>query len=231
MADRHEDDYLMLSGIQHYAFCKRQWALIHIEQYWSDNVLTFEGQRLHEKADNPCIGEKRGDLIIARSMPLVSHRLGVYGVADVVEFHRCTGEEPGAAIPARRGLWRPYPIEYKRGKPKKGAHDELQLCVQTLCLEEMFGVQIEEGALFYGEIERRTRVDIDTSLRNQAETLLGEMHDWIALGRTPVASYDKRCERCSLYEGCQPKMLGKRTAGYLENYLTLVAGSKEDRDA
>jgi len=224
LAGRSEDDYVMLSGIQHYAFCKRQWALIHIEQYWAENVLTFEGQQLHKKVDNPYSVETRGNMIITRSMPLVSHQLAVYGVADVVEFHRCIEGESGVALPSRSGRWRPYPIEYKRGKPKKDSADELQLCLQGICLEEMFGVAIDEGALFYGEIERRSRVELTEELRSSVKTIIGDMHELILEGRTPLATYNARCDRCSLYEGCQPKMLGKRSDHYMIKYLQSVSG-------
>lgn len=216
---RDEEDYLMLSGIQHFAYCKRQWALIHIEQYWAENVLTYEGRQLHEKADDPYMREKRGDRIIARAMPLVSHRLGVYGVADVVEFHRCVEGEIGVSLPSRRGKWRPYPVEYKRGRPKPGEYDVLQLCVQAICLEEMFECSITEGALYYGEIERRERVELAHELREQAEAMLNEMQQMLREGRTPIAAYDARCDRCSLYEGCQPKLQGKRSNSYLERYV------------
>jgi len=209
----------MLSGIQHFAYCKRQWALIHIEQYWAENVLTFEGRELHDRADDPYFREKRGDRIIARAMPLVSHRLGVYGIADVVEFHRSLEGEAGVSLPSRRGQWRPYPVEYKRGRPKPGDYDELQLCIQAVCLEEMFSCTIPEGALFYGEIERRERVELTRTLREQAVSMLSEMRQLFREGSTPIAPYDARCDRCSLYEGCQPKLQGKRSTGYLQRYI------------
>jgi CRISPR-associated exonuclease Cas4 len=224
MASKDEEEYLMLSGIQHFAFCKRQWALIHVEQYWAENVLTFEGRQLHEKADDPYIGEKRGDRIISRAVPLVSHRLGVYGVADVIEFHRCEEGESGVSLPSRKGRWRPYPIEYKRGKPKSDNYDELQVCLQAICLEEMFEVEIPEGALFYGEIERRTRVELTLELRAYVATMLGEMHELLRRGTTPSEPYNARCDRCSLYEGCHPKLRGKRSIGYLQRHLQAVLG-------
>jgi len=227
---RDEEDYLMLSGIQHFAYCKRQWALIHIEQYWAENVLTYEGRELHDRADDPYFREKRGDRIIARAMPLVSHRLGVYGIADVVEFHRCAAGETGVSLPSRRGHWRPYPVEYKRGKPKSGEYDELQLCVQAECLEEMFDCTVPEGAIFYGEIERRERVELTRALREQAVTMLSEMQQLLREGSTPIAAYDARCDRCSLYEGCQPKLQGKRSTSYLQRYI-LDLRKEEDGNA
>ena len=217
-----EEDYLMLSGIQHYAFCKRQWALIHVEQQWADNVLTYEGQLLHEKADDPMIKESRGNRIVSRAMPIVSHRLRVYGVADVVEFHRCVDGEGGISLPSRKGEWRPYPVEYKRGKPKPDIYDEVQLCVQAMCLEEMFGVYIPEGALYYGEVEHRVRIELHDGLRNQASMLLNEMHDLLRAGITPEAVLTSKCSRCSLQELCQPRLSGRRAKEYLKRYLTAV---------
>jgi CRISPR-associated exonuclease Cas4 len=179
------EDYLMLSGIQHFAFCKRQWALIHLEQQWADNVLTFEGHLFHERADDPFIKESRGSKIVSRAMPVVSHKLRVYGVADVVEFHRCADGEGGISLPSRKGEWRPYPVEYKRGKPKPDVdvYDELQLCVQAMCLEEMLGVHIPEGSLYYGETEHRVRVELHECLRFQAVSLLEEMHEMFHSGK------------------------------------------------
>jgi CRISPR-associated exonuclease Cas4 len=217
-----EEDYLMLSGIQHFAFCRRQWALIHIEQQWSDNVLTYEGQLLHEKADDPMIKESRGHRIISRAVPVVSHRLRVYGVADVVEFHRCVEEEGGISLPSRRGKWKPYPVEYKRGKPKPDKYDELQLCVQAMCLEEMLGVDIPEGALYYGEVGHRVRIELHDGMRKQAELLINEMHGLLHEGRTPEAVISPKCTRCSLREVCQPKLLGRRASEYLKRHMTAV---------
>jgi len=221
MAD-NEEDYLMLSGIQHFAFCKRQWALIHIEQQWADNVLTFEGQQLHEKADDPIIKETRGDRLISRAVPIVSHRLRVYGVADVVEFRRCAEGEGGISLPLRKGRWKPYPIEYKRGKPKPDTWDELQLCVQAMCLEEMFETYIPEGALYYGEVGHRERIDLHDGLRNQATLLLNEMHELFSRGSTPEAVWASKCSRCSLHEICQPKLSGRQASEYLRRYMTAV---------
>lgn len=161
-----EEQLLMLSGIQHYAFCKRQWSLIHVEQQWSENVLTYEGRQLHRRTDDPYFHEKRGDVLVSRAMPLVCCKYGYYGVADVVEFHAVLDPEDANKIrlPGRKGWWRPYPVEYKRGKPKSGDWDEVQLCAQAIALEEMMGVRLHEGALFYGERERRVRVVFDSAL-------------------------------------------------------------------
>lgn len=142
-----EDDLLPLSGLQHLAFCERQWALIHIEQSWAENRLTAQGRVLHNRAhDGP--PESRPGLRIARGLRLRSLRLGLSGQADVVEFYPAPD---GIALPGETGLWRPFPVEYKRGRPKAGRCDEVQLCAQALCLEEMFARPIPSGALFYWE--------------------------------------------------------------------------------
>ena len=151
-----EDDYLMISGIQHFRFCKRQWALIHIEQQWAENEHTVIGELMHKKAHDPYLTEKRRDTIIARALPVASREMGVTGECDVVEFHRC---EDGIRLHGHRGNFSVYPIEYKKGKPKITEEDKLQLAAQAMCLEEMFSTQIPEGALFYGETKRREIVE------------------------------------------------------------------------
>jgi len=215
-----ESELLPLSGLQHMAFCERQWGLIHLEQFWTENRLTVEGRHLHERADRTG-GKSRGDLRIVRAMPLHSLRLGLSGRADVVEFHRfhedahtLSGNDPpkqvGVTRPDVAGLWRPFPVEYKRGKPKPGNCDRVQLCAQALCLEEMLGVAIPAGALFYGQTRRRQDVVFDESIRSETERLAARMHDLFRAGVTPRATYDrKRCDRCSLYDRCLPKTTGR----------------------
>ena len=151
MSTYSEDDLLLLSGIQHFAYCERQWALIHVEQQWLENVKTVEGRHLHERVHNPDLIEKRGDLLVARSLPIVSWRLGLYGMMDLVEFHQVSSDEGGTKLLNHEGLWLPKPVEYKRGKPKADDRDEVQLCAQGICLEEMLQARIEEGDLYYGE--------------------------------------------------------------------------------
>ena len=157
-----EADLLPVSALQHLLFCERRCALIHLEQLWAENVLTVEGKHLHEKAHDPDAAEKRGDVYIARSLALRSLRIGLAGQADVVEFER---DESGVVLPFKAGKWRPFPVEYKRGKPKRNHCDEVQLCAQALCLEEMLGANIPAGALFYGEPRRRVDVSFDPLLR------------------------------------------------------------------
>lgn len=203
-----EDDFLMLSGIQHYYFCERQWALIHIEKQWQENQRTIEGKHIHERADDPFIVETRGDIVIARSVPLLSSRLGLYGIADVVEFVRT--ESTGIHLKEKEGLWMPIPVEYKRGKPKTDQRDEVQLCAQAVCLEEMLNITIEKGFLFYNTIRRRCEVVLDDELRSLVQKLADRMHQDFLEGRTPKAKLGKHCNLCSMKELCQPKVANKR---------------------
>jgi CRISPR-associated exonuclease Cas4 len=188
-------DLVPLSALQHYLFCPRQCALIHVERLWAENVLTAEGRILHERSDKP--GQaSRGARRIVQGMPIRSRALGVAGIADVVELTR-----EGAG-------WRPYPIEYKRGRPKPHRADEVQLCAQALCLEEMLSVPVPEGALFYGRIRRRTTVAFDEDLRALTRTVAAATRALLAAGRTPPPVYErKRCDTCSLVQLCQPKRL------------------------
>lgn len=206
--NRLDDELVMLSALQHYLFCPRQCALIHVEGQWSENFLTASGRVLHERVDRMG-AETRRDVHVATSLRLVSKRLGVMGVADLVEFHRVAGEGGAACtLPGRTGLWRPCPVEYKRGKPKAHRADEVQLCAQALCLEEMLGVQISEGALFYGEPRRRTVVSFDVALRTLTETVISAVHDLIAKGETPSPRVSKGCDACSMKELCRPEDCG-----------------------
>lgn len=217
-----DDELLMLSGLQHYSFCKRQWALIHIEQQWAENIKTFEGQLLHKRADNPALTEKRGNLLISRAVPLVSRRLGISGKADVVEFHLADDDIPpgtSAKIVGRRGRWVPFPVEYKRGKPKPDDWDEAQLCAQAMCLEEMLGVTIAEGALFYGEKERRVEVAFSESLRERVTDYLAGMRELFDRGETPPARYHAGCKSCSLIDICLPRLRTGSVERYLDAYL------------
>ena len=217
-----EDDYLMLSGIQHFKFCKRQWALIHIEQQWEENVHTVVGELMHKKAHDPYLVEKRKDLLIARSLPIVSREMGVSGECDVVEFHRC---EDGIKLHGHRGTFSVYPIEYKKGKPKLTEEDRLQLVAQALCLEEMFSTNIQEGALFYGETRRREVLEITEDLRQEVRGMFREMHQYFERKYTPKVKYSKACNACSLKEICLPK-LGK--SGSVKTYIEQML--KEDEE-
>jgi len=191
-----EDSLLPLSGLQHLAFCERQWALIHIEQQWIENRWTAEGRLLHEKADEGP-DETRQGVRIVRGLPIRSLRLGISGKADVVEF-------PIAASGP------PLPVEYKRGRPKPEHWDEIQLCAQGLCLEEMLSVAIPRGALFYGESRRRFDVLFDVPLREETEELARRMHHLYVEQHTPAPRLTPRCKQCSLHEICEPEMLERR---------------------
>lgn len=202
-------DLIALSALQHYLFCPRQCALIHSEQAWAENAATAEGRVAHERV-HAVESETRRGVRTVTGMPLRSNRLGVTGVADVVELHR-----------AGNG-WRPYPVEHKRGRPKPHRADEVQLCAQAFALEEMFAVEIPEGALFYGMPRRRTMVPFDTVLRDLTETVAAEARALLESGRTPRIGYDKRrCTACSLIEICRPRVTGATlsAASWLDDQL------------
>ncbi len=198
-----EDDYLMISGIQHFKFCRRQWALIHIEQQWAENEHTAAGRLMHKKVHDPYMTEKRGDMIVARALPVSSRELGISGECDVVEFYK---SETGVKLHGHRGLYTIYPIEYKKGKPKTTEEDRLQLAAQSLCLEEMFCTEIGEGAVFYGETRRREPVQITQELRREVRDMFQEMHQYYSRKYTPRVKYTKACNSCSLKEICLPRL-------------------------
>lgn len=266
-----ESDLLPISALQHLAFCERQWGLIHLEGYWAENRLTVEGRHLHEKADSHK-NESRGDIRIARSLPLRNMRLGLVGRADVVEFHRVAtaspttaadppvcdvgnvaGDVPAGDVPkpddaqdagdphttrpvlVPRGdtrstdpeTWRPYPVEYKRGRAKRGDCDRVQLCAQALCLEEMLAVEVPTGALYYGTSRRREKVAFDPGLRAETERLAARMHELFREGKTPIARYaSRRCDRCSLIDRCIPKTTGSPKS--VAEYISLALWSEHD---
>jgi CRISPR-associated exonuclease Cas4 len=212
-----DDDLLPLSGLQHLLFCERQWALIHIEQQWEENRLTQEGRVLHERVHESGT-EARPGTVVARGLRVRSLRLGLAGETDVVEFQRAEAQRAGTIqLEGRAGWWVPFPVEYKRGRPKADAWDEVQLCAQALCLEETFRVRIAAGALFYGTKRRRTAVEFDARLREQTEALARRMHELYATATTPAAVYASKCEKCSLIERCMPKMSTRRRD--VERYL------------
>lgn len=192
-----EDELLPLSALQHLAFCERQCALIHLEGVWSENRLTAEGRILHERVHDG-EDERRGDVRIARGLRLRSLRLGLTGQADVVEFHRQSD-----------GSWRPFPVEYKRGRPKPNRCDEVQVCAQALCLEETLGVRIEEGSIFYGQPRRRQAVAFSPDLRGETEAAAIRLHRLLDSGVTPRAVYEKKCDNCSLKSLCLPEVAGR----------------------
>lgn len=203
-----EDALVMISALQHYLFCPRQCALIHIEQQWQENRLTAEGRLLHERVHGGG-RESRSTLRVELDVPIRSLRLGLAGRADIVEFHR-----------QEKGLWQPLPVEYKRGRPKKDDLDRVQLCAQALCLEEMLGQPVPEGALYYGEKKRRTAVMFDATLREKTAKTAAAVHALLTSARTPPPQYEKRCESCSFLPVCLPKVAThKRVGRYLSRMV------------
>ena len=212
------DELLPLSGIQHFCFCRRQWALIHIERQWQDNVLTVEGKLLHNRADDPYFSEVRNEVIIARSMPIASYRLGLSGICDVVEF---TQSCDGVNLHGRQGTYLPAPVEYKRGKEKHNQCDEAQLCAQAICLEEMLSTDIPLGYLYYGEIRHRVEVRLTDELRETVFNMAEEMHAYFNRGYTPRVKPSKACKACSLEDMCLPALLGNTISAskYIETQI------------
>jgi CRISPR-associated exonuclease Cas4 len=205
------DDLLPLSGIQHFLFCRRQWALIHVEMQWQDNVLTVEGRQMHERCHDPFVIEVRNGEVIARGVPVASYRLGLSGVCDVVEFdpvsrypNESSNETEGIHLPNRSGLYLPAPVEYKRGRPKRDPVDEVQLCAQAMCLEEMLCTHISRGYLFYGQTRHREEVEFTPKLRTLVEEMSAEMHNYFRRGYTPKVKPHKGCRSCSLADVCLP---------------------------
>lgn len=207
------EDCLMISGLQHFRFCRRQWALIHLEQQWAENLRTVEGEFLHERAHNEQLQERRGDLLTVRGLRVQSLTLGLSGICDVVEFRQ---DARGVPLSGKEGQWLPYPVEYKRGMPKQDGCDELQLCAQAMCLEEMLCCEIPEGALYYGEPRRRLRVSLTKELREEVRSDAAQMHALYRRGHTPRVRRTKSCNACSLKELCLP---GLQKSGSVRDYL------------
>ena len=212
------EESLLISGIQHFAFCRRQWALIHVESQWEDNAYTVSGELLHANAHNPLFTEKRGGLIVTRDMPVFSRSMRVRGSCDIVEF-QC--DDRGITLFGRGGLWLPCPIEYKRGRPKTHNADSLQLCAQAMCLEEMLlCVPIEIAYIYHGETKRREAVLLNDDLRETVRKMFAEMHDYYNRRYTPRVKPTKACASCSLNNNCLPKLPQEQSvAGYIKNAL------------
>lgn len=213
----NEEDYLQLSGLQHFVFCRRQWALIHIEHQWAENFRTIDGAVFHENAHNTGFQESRGDRFITRGVSVCSSELGVSGQCDVLEYHRGS---TGIPIAGKDGLWQPYPVEYKRGSPREDTGDTLQLCGQAMCLESMLCCDIPEGALYYGEVRRREKVAFTPELRNQVRQMLAEMHKLYRRGYTPKVKPTKSCNACSMKDLCLPRLMKTRSvSAYLREAM------------
>ena len=219
-----EDSLLPISALQHLLFCERQCALIHLEQAWSENRLTAEGRILHERVHD-AETETRGSIRIVRGLRLRSLRIGIIGIADVVEFHR--DDDAGVPVAELPGRWRVVPVEYKRGRPKPDACDEVQLCAQAMCLEEMMSCVITEGALFYGTPRRRQIVALDPSIREQTVTAAFRLHELLESGITPPAVFEKKCQQCSLVAICLPHISGLSAYNYLKSQISDLKSSRE----
>lgn len=203
------EELLPLSGIQHFLFCRRQWALIHVEQQWHENALTAEGRILHKRVDDPFFTETRKGIITARAIPIASYRLGLSGICDVVEF---TSASDGVRLPGHTGTFIATPVEYKRGKEKRDQSDEAQLCAQALCLEEMLSLTIHHAYLYYGETRHRVEVELTAELRELVRNMAEEMHTYFGRGYTPRVKPFKGCRACSLADVCLPVLQQKVVA-------------------
>lgn len=221
MKEYGEDEYLMISGIQHFVFCRRQWALIHIEQQWSDNYRTVDGEIMHKNVHDPEFSETRGDKIIVRALPVSSSELGISGECDMVEF---TVSDKGTPIFGRKGKYNVTPIEYKRGEPKENESDEMQLCAQAMCLEQMLCCEIKEGFLYYGENRRRHKVIFDDGLRSRVKSVITEMHEYHKRNYTPKVKRTKACNACSLKNICLPVIMKNKS---VKRYIELALNDYE----
>lgn len=211
-----DEELLALSGIQHFAFCRRQWALIHVERRWQENYLTASGQVAHLRAHDKEMRERRGSLLVVRGLFVRSRQLGLSGVCDVVEFRQC---EEGVPLAGEMGLWEPIPIEYKRGKSKAGDCDRLQVCAQAMCLEEMLGCDIDGGFLFYKQTQSREMVVLTEDLREAVRNAADEMHRLFKRGYVPRVRKGKHCAACSLAEECLPTLQQRSAQAYIKGML------------
>ena len=215
----NEDDYLLLSGIQHFVFCRRQWALIHVENAWVENGLTAEGRVQHTRVHDRTQTESRGEELIVRGMPIKSAALGVSGECDAVVF---TKAEDGVSLHGRKGTWSVLPVEYKHGKSKISDCDRLQVTAQAMCLEEMLCCRIDRAALYYFETRSREYVDLTEDLRENVEKMFAEMHQYFCRGYTPKVKPTKACRQCSLQGECLPSLLGKKESADAYNRRHLM---------
>jgi CRISPR-associated exonuclease Cas4 len=211
-----EEEYIQLSALQHFLFCKRQCALAYLEECWTENELTALGRIMHNNIHDEGY-EKRGDLIKARGLRIASSKLGLSGQTDIVEFKRINPPGHGVKLKNQQGEWVVFPVEYKRGKPKTDKSDEVQLCAQAICLEEMMDAVIIEGALYYGKNKRRYPVSFDKKLRGLTEETAAQIHEMFRQNDTPPAEYSKKCKSCSLIRICLPEKTRKE--GLASRYI------------
>ncbi|MFL2061118.1 CRISPR-associated protein Cas4 [Marinilactibacillus psychrotolerans] len=215
--DSNPEEFLMLSGIQHFKFCPRQWALIHIEQQWEENIKTIQGNHLHRNADQPFMKEKRGHKLVTRSMHVQSKELRITGICDVVELIK---DKDGVFIPKLNDVFRVIPIEYKRGKPKKDNIDILQLTAQAICLEEMLLCEIDKGYIYYNEIRNRQEIEFTDQLRGEVRKTIQQMQELYSKKHTPKVKTGSWCKNCSLQNICLPRLMQKESVSkYIERKI------------
>jgi len=216
MTVQNDENYLQLSGIQHFLFCPRQWALIHLEEQWSENFFTITGEQLHERAHSGEV-EKRKNLIITRALYIYSNTMQVSGQCDIVEFH---ADKDGVTIHGFEGTWQPVPVEYKRGKGTSIEADSRQLCAEAMCLEEMLLCHIPVGYLYYGEPKKRTEVELTDSMRQDVRESFKQMHNYFKNGYTPKPKKKKACLSCSIKDLCLPQLEGvSNVSDYIKKSL------------
>lgn len=201
-----EDELLMLSGIQHYVFCRRQWALAYLQCLWSDNSLTVEGTWLHHRTDDFSLFESRETCAKVHALPIASYQLGLNGIADIVELEPCETLENTVSHPRLGGRWSVYPVEFKHGQTKSTDCDRAQVCAQAICLEEVYHIRISYGFLYYHKTKRREKVVFDAPLRTFVQRMADEMHKTFNERRMPMAQYNAKCRNCSLADLCMPKL-------------------------
>ncbi len=212
-----DEEYLLISGIQHFCFCRRQWALIHLENAWDENMYTAEGRIMHERVHDENITTKKNGIITLRGLPVKSNHLMITGVCDAVEL---IPDDEGITLRDRKGKWRIHPIEYKRGKPKTHDSDRLQLAAQCICLEEMLSCKIEKGSLYYGSTRRREEIVIDDSIREKLNAIVSEMWGYYRRQYTPKVKAGKMCSSCSLVNICMPALMEKKDVSkYIWNHI------------
>lgn len=221
MTEFYENESLPLSALQHIIFCPRQCALIHIEEEWSENVLTARGRLEHNRADEGYREIRRGKQQIS-GLYVQSEKLGLHGRLDVLELIE-VGSDGEDNLPAfhLKGTWQVYPVEFKHGQPKQIDCDRVQLCAQVLCLEEMLKTRIDEASLFYRRIRRREDVFIDQSLRDKTHNAINDLHDLFQKRITPAPVNDKRCRACSLKGICMPKRMSAKSVKYKQMLFNL----------
>lgn len=213
------DDLIPISAIQHFVFCRKQWALIYVEDQWQENWLTLEGKEMHKRVDDPFFHEQRKGIIYTRSVPVSSYSLGLTGVCDLIEYHPI---ECGVVLPGKDGSYQPVIVEYKHGEPKMSKCDEVQLCAQSMCLEEMSSIPIPYGYFYYGEIHRRHKLTFSSELQAYVRSICKEMHNYLSRGYTPRVKKRKACLSCSLVDLCLPETYAENDA--VEKYIAQHIG-------